>query len=66
MSDGFDEYWNTPEAIPISVFDEHIEHPTVNEIIAEGRNAMPAYAGALSSAELDAVVRYTREVLSQP
>lgn len=35
-------------------------------IIAEGRNAMPAFSGSLSSAELDAVVRYTREVLSQP
>ena len=35
-------------------------------IIAEGRNAMPSFAGSLSSAELDAVVRYTREVLSQP
>ena len=35
-------------------------------IIAEGRNGMPAFSGSLSSAELDAVVRYTREVLSQP
>ena len=36
------------------------------EVIAEGRNAMPSFSGSLSSAELDAVVRYTREVLSQP
>ncbi len=35
-------------------------------IIAQGRNAMPAFSGSLSSDELDAVVRYTREVLSQP
>ena len=35
-------------------------------LIAQGRNAMPAFSGSLSSAELDAVVRYTREVLSQP
>ncbi|MEM9201702.1 MAG: cytochrome c [Actinomycetota bacterium] len=35
-------------------------------IIAEGRNGMPSFAGSLSSGEIDAVVRYTREVLSQP
>ena len=35
-------------------------------LIANGRNGMPAFAGSLSTAELDAVVRYTREVLSQP
>ncbi|NDH11609.1 MAG: cytochrome c [Actinobacteria bacterium] len=33
-------------------------------LIANGRNAMPSFSGSLSSAELDAVVRYTREVLS--
>ena len=36
------------------------------EIIADGRNGMPSFAGSLSTTELDAVVRYTREVLSQP
>jgi putative cardiolipin synthase len=46
VSDGFDQYWNTPEAIPISVFDEHIEHPTVNEIIAEGRRYLDQHAEA--------------------
>ncbi|MEO0493228.1 MAG: cytochrome c [Actinomycetota bacterium] len=35
-------------------------------VIANGRNAMPAFSGSLSTAEIDAVVRYTREVLSQP
>ena len=34
-------------------------------LIANGRNAMPSFSGSLSSGELDAVVRYTREVLSQ-
>ena len=37
VSDAFDQYWNTPEAIPISVFDKYIEHPTVNEVVSEGR-----------------------------
>ena len=32
-------------------------------LIANGRNAMPAFVGSLSTEELDAVVRYTREVL---
>ena len=32
-------------------------------IIADGRNAMPSFSGSLSTTELDAVVRYTREVL---
>jgi putative cardiolipin synthase len=46
VSRGFDRYWNTPEAIPISVFDKHIEHPTVNEIIAEGRRYLEERAGS--------------------
>ncbi len=32
-------------------------------VIAEGRNAMPSFSGSLSTGEIDAVVRYTREVL---
>lgn len=32
-------------------------------IIADGRNAMPSFSGSLSTEQLDAVVRYTREVL---
>ena len=46
VSDGFDQYWNTPEAIPISVFDKYIDHPTVNEIVAEGRRYMEEHAGS--------------------
>lgn len=33
------------------------------ELVANGRDNMPAYAGRLSAEELEAVVRYTREVL---
>lgn len=32
-------------------------------IVADGRNAMPSFVGSLSTEQLDAVVRYTREVL---
>lgn len=46
VSDGFDQYWNTPEAIPISVFDKYIEQPTVNETIAEGRRYLEEHADA--------------------
>jgi len=37
VSDGFDEYWNTPEAIPISVFDKFLDHQAVSETVAAGR-----------------------------
>lgn len=33
------------------------------EVIRDGRNSMPSFGGSLSDAEIDAVVRYTREVL---
>ena len=33
------------------------------EVIREGRSNMPSFGGTLSAAEIDAVVRYTREVL---
>ncbi len=34
------------------------------QIVADGRNGMPGFSGRLSGEELDAVVRYTREVLA--
>jgi len=36
VSDGFDEYWNTKEAIPVSVFDKYLPHQPLNETIAAG------------------------------
>jgi len=38
VSDGFDEYWNTPEAIPISVFDDSISREPFDVMLAEGRD----------------------------
>ncbi|HEX5613940.1 MAG TPA: cytochrome c [Acidimicrobiia bacterium] len=32
-------------------------------VVASGRGVMPGFSGELSDAELDAIVRYTREVL---
>lgn len=33
-------------------------------LIRDGRGGMPAYAGRLTDEQIDAVVRYTREVLT--
>ena len=35
------------------------------EVVTNGRGGMPAFADTLGPAEIEAVVRYTREVLSQ-
>ena len=36
------------------------------EVVTTGRDRMPSFSETLSGAEIEAVVRYTREVLSQP
>jgi len=37
VSDGFDEYWNSPEAIPMSAFDKMVAHGRVAESVEEAR-----------------------------
>jgi cardiolipin synthase C len=37
VSEGFDEYWNMIESIPIDGFDSPIEHPHISDTIEEGR-----------------------------
>ena len=37
VSDGFDEYWNSPEAIPMAAFDKMVAHSGVVESIEEAR-----------------------------
>ncbi len=34
------------------------------EVVTNGRDSMPAFSGRLTEAEIEAVVRYTREVLA--
>ncbi len=34
-------------------------------LVSEGKNAMPGFGGRLEAADLDAVIRYTREVLTE-
>lgn len=43
VSDGFDEYWNSPDAIPMSVFDHLVDHNRVAESIREARRYLDAY-----------------------
>ena len=37
VSDGFDEYWNSPEAIPMAAFDKMVAHGRVTESVEEAR-----------------------------
>ena len=37
VSDGFDEYWNSPEAIPVDVFDAMVPHRSIADSTEEGR-----------------------------
>jgi putative cardiolipin synthase len=37
VSDGFDEYWNSPEAIPMAAFDKMVAHSRVTESVEEAR-----------------------------
>jgi putative cardiolipin synthase len=40
VSDGFDEYWNSPEAIPMDAFDRLVAHSHVNESLDEARRLL--------------------------
>jgi len=79
VSDGFDEYWNTREAIPISVFDKYLAHQEINETVAAGCRYLeqhrndPFLAGlngvlvqALLDVELPLVAARTELVLDHP
>jgi putative cardiolipin synthase len=43
ISDGFDEYWNSPEAIPMGAFKRLVPHGTVTESILEARKLLDAH-----------------------
>ena len=44
VSDGFDEYWNSPEAIPMNVFDAIVPHSSVTESAEEGRKFLERHS----------------------
>jgi len=79
VSDGFDEYWNTPEAIPISVFDKFLDHPGIDETVATGRRFLQVHkssfllrglndrlVNALAGGTLPLVAARARLVLDHP
>lgn len=43
VSDGFDEYWNSPEAIPMDAFDKLVAHSSVADSLEEGRRYVDQY-----------------------
>ncbi len=44
VSDGFDEYWNTAEAMPISVFGPFVAHLPIADTVAEGRRFLAQHS----------------------
>lgn len=40
VSDGFDDYWNSPEAIPMDAFDRLVAHSHVDESLDEARRLL--------------------------
>ena len=53
VSDGFDEYWNAREAIPISVFDSMVAHSSIAESMEQGRQYIEQHANAQFLADVD-------------
>jgi len=45
VSDGFDEYWNSPEAIPVFVFGALVPHGSIQDSTAEGRRYIARHGG---------------------
>lgn len=45
VSDGFDEYWNSPEAIPMDAFDKLVAHGSVADSLEEGRRYLQRHRG---------------------
>jgi cardiolipin synthase C len=46
VSDGFDEYWNMLEAIPIDSFESRSEHPTISDAIDGGMTYLEENQGS--------------------
>ncbi len=62
VSDGFDTYWNTPEAIPVSVFDPLVKRHSIDETVAEGHRFLDAHKDSEFLQRLDD--RLTNELLA--
>lgn len=54
VSDGFDEYWNTPEAMPMDAFDALVRHrSSVEETIEAGRRFLEENNDSPQLADID-------------
>ena len=53
VSDGFDEYWNSPEAIPMSAFRRLIAHSDVSDSIEEARRFLDGHPDASFLGSID-------------
>lgn len=42
VAEGFDEYWNTPEAIPVDIFDADVPHVSVGDMTIVGEEYFSA------------------------
>jgi mono/diheme cytochrome c family protein len=47
----------------LSEIETRLDDNGQREIVVTGRNAMPSFGNTLSESDIDAVVRYTREIL---
>lgn len=54
VSDGFDEYWNSPEAIPMAAFDKMVAHGRVSESVEEARRYVDQHSDTAFLKELNA------------
>ena len=53
MSDSFDEYWNTKETIPVIVFEEHVNHQSLDETVRAGRRYLHEHRDSPFLRDLD-------------
>ena len=61
VSDGFDEYWNSPEAIPVNVFDALVPHGSIHESTEEGRRYVEQHGGGTFFQSVDDIL--ARDIL---
>ena len=71
VSDGFDEYWNSPEAIPMDAFDKMVAHSSVADSLEEGRKYVDQHRDkpflqGVDSALIDSFVDGSLDLVAAP
>jgi len=69
VSDGFDEYWNSPEAIPMVAFDKMVAHGRVSESVEEAQRFVDehsdsAFFKGLNADLIDKLIAGTLELVA--